>query len=841
MSASRRFLPPLLLLVFAACGGGDGTSAPPGPDLTVVDRVVVMPAAPQLTWLGASVQLDARALNVQGAELNVTLTWSTSDALVAEVSPAGLVTAKGRGEATITAAAGQALGTATIRVSQTPTAIEKVGGDGQHGGAGAVLAQPLVVEVRDQGGSPVAGETLVWTVVSGAGSLESAAAETDAAGRAAATWRLGEAGAQTATAAAGPLTATFAATAVSTPFSVTGIEPEILVEGGEATLTGTGLTAGPATVTVGGIEAVILSAGATQIRFRVPVADCRPPRAVSVAVQLGGEEAALAASVRPAGVLALDVGQGVVFEPGGCIHLGEGPPGREYMLGVLSKAPVATLDPVRIQTMPGLTLAEAVPLGLEGALPLLAPAAGGAYPLATEADPAARAAPLELLEAASIREARAAAKDRIWEASRELLGRRSDLFDRRALAAQDVQAAVPEVGETLSLFAGGACSGRTAINGVVRHVGAHAIWVEDSSNPASGFTSSEWATLDATYSVHVLPTITDNFGAFADVDGNGRLIVLMTRAVNEMAGVLGYVFAGDLYSQSTCSQSNQAEIFYGIAPDPNGTVGNTYTKQQLLDLYPGLIAHEATHVLQFTHLRANKYRWEFEGGATLAEQLVGNRVYGHTSSSNLGYGAWSAGQVWYGDWVTDMALYWGWVGGSNRTSRAPEECSWSGTQQEGNTGPCLTTRAVYGVPSMLYRFLLDLHGPAHTGGEAGLMRALTASTAVGVQALSQHTGQPENVLLASFYSALWADGRIGDWMPSWNVHDVFEGVPEYARLFTYVDTGSTADRQVAVRGGSNAYLHWRPNGGHAPTAVRFRAPGGGILPTHTAFWILRVQ
>jgi hypothetical protein len=449
--------------------------------------------------------------------------------------------------------------------------------------------------------------------------------------------------------------------------------------------------------------------------------------------------------------------------------------------------------------------------------------------------------PFASLEQGELREARARAKAGLWDAQREWIGRRSDLLEAAVDRVADAVASIPVAGQTMTLYAGGSCTASTAVTGIVRHVGQHAIWVEDTTNPAGGLTVEELTALDNTYSTHTLPTITQNFGDFADVDENGRIIVLITRAVNAMQGVLGYVFGGDLFSRSTCPHSNQAEIFYGIAPDPNGAAGTPFPKSRILELYPSLIAHEATHVLQFTNLRANKFRWEFEGGATLAEQLVGNRVYGHDQNSNLGYAAWDVGEVWYYDWVSDLAYYWGYQGASTKVPLAPEQCSWVGTLSEGNSGPCSAGRAVYGVPAMLYRFTLDLHGSGYPGGSAALMRALTGSVAVGINAIVNETGMSSEVLLGSFYAGLWADGRIGDWFTSWNVHDIFEALPATARLVTYYDLGASVERQVSVRGGSNAYLHWRPTGGHTPSALRVRGSAGAVLPAHMAFWILRVQ
>ncbi len=61
-----------------------------------------------------------------------------------------------------------------------PSALEVVSGDGQQGAPGAALAQPLVVEVRDQYGNPLPGAAVTFTVTAGEGRLSGRFAVQDA-------------------------------------------------------------------------------------------------------------------------------------------------------------------------------------------------------------------------------------------------------------------------------------------------------------------------------------------------------------------------------------------------------------------------------------------------------------------------------------------------------------------------------------------------------------------------------------------------------------------------------------------------------------------------------------
>lgn len=64
-------------------------------------------------------------------------------------------------------------------------------GDGQVADAGTDLSEPLIVEVVDGSGDPVANHPVNWRVRAGGGTLGGATAVTDANGRAASQWRLG--------------------------------------------------------------------------------------------------------------------------------------------------------------------------------------------------------------------------------------------------------------------------------------------------------------------------------------------------------------------------------------------------------------------------------------------------------------------------------------------------------------------------------------------------------------------------------------------------------------------------------------------------------------------------
>lgn len=91
---------------------------------TPVASVVMNPTTANLIVGGAPLQLTASPRSASGATLDGrTVTWATSSAAIATVSPSGLVTAVGPGTANITATSDNVVGTAAITVSVNPCAL----------------------------------------------------------------------------------------------------------------------------------------------------------------------------------------------------------------------------------------------------------------------------------------------------------------------------------------------------------------------------------------------------------------------------------------------------------------------------------------------------------------------------------------------------------------------------------------------------------------------------------------------------------------------------------------------------------------------------------------------
>jgi len=738
---------------------------------------------------------DAGGTAISGA----TVTWASSDTTIATVSSAGLVTAVSNGTDTITATSGSARATAEITVN--------------------LAAAPTLDAI-----------TVNWT------------------------------------------------------------------EGAAATITGTGFsaTASSNTITVDGLTASITSASITELQITVPTSACKPSRVVDLVVTVANvsESATTTVGVKPGKTIwDLDVGGGGYTVGGDCLHLAAGSGSEKYIIGIMSSSEAVTSLTAFTQTaIAGTTLAASLAADDAPDIQFTSEDVGyfEAPIIAADNLPAAARAPSQQVfrdpeyEAQML--AHAEAEARRWENWRrteeELILRQAGLA---AMAPGLIQASprpftlLDEIGDTITLkvhTSGNLCTGLYEnVAAVVRYIGTSGIYMEDTGNPLTeSFTAAEYAAWDATFSGTTLPVITNYFGEFVDsipsygvvgdtlgLDADGRIGVLVTKVVNYSENLNGFVSPGDLYATSACAMSNQAEIFYGLAPDPAGLhARGEITKEKVAQDMPSLIAHEVTHILQRTQIiyrgAASKDKWEGEGGATLAEQLVGNAILGHGSGQNLGWTEWLDdyfGDRWYTDWASDLRRYFG-RDETSKVENAPEQCSWLADEDAGNTGPCKGGRDVYGVPATLLRFILDWYGPGYSGGEAALMRDLTNSDYTGYDNLVTTTGASSFAYIQLVFGiSLYLDGRDLGWatpdfgFTSWDITGIVAnsawGDPNYGSLDPYTSSDAEPTSTKSVRGGSTAYLEWEPPSSHAPTSFRIRTPEGDKLPDEMGMWIFRIQ
>lgn len=701
----------------------------------------------------------------------------------------------------------------------------------------------LTATARNSAGDVVSGKTASWSssaptvasVTSGGGLVSGVTAGTAQI---------------TATIDGKSATVTATVTAAGVAPTITGVSPSPLVPGSGATLTGSDLT-GTTQVWVNGVRAVVSAASAAGVQFTVP---CVAPGAAVVVARNGTASSAdFAANVNATPSAAMTVGDFQTLSGMPCLQLGASAIGQTYLVGLQSVSEdVSSLTPVTfgIDVAAGAaaaTLADAPALLRTGS-------AFGAVPpvLIGDTDQAR-------WQAHRRAEHTLRARELAQMTPRFAEGRLAMRTGVAAYSATAVAAAVPAVGDTLRMRYpnpdGNLCDDYVPVTGVVRHVSTRGIFVADTANPANGFTAADYQRFGAVLDDSIYGPQATYFGTPTDLDENQRIIVLLTKEVNEREGILGMVVSADLFPRSTCASSDEGEIYYGRVPDPTGAVGAAYTVEAARLDVPALIAHEMTHIIQFgrrlnvTGATQWQALWEMESQATLAEEVIGHRFTGRQTGQNYDFTvAWencasgSTGIAWYCDKFQDLALYYGFLTATSRAEGAPEQCSWLGRQDQGNDGPCIHQRMVYTGWSFL-RWLSDHYGPA-LGGEEQLHRQMIDNTRAGFATIVSITGQPIEQLLGRWAATLYTDDRYAGvggqlTLPSWNLYDVEQHLNTNARLQPYQHAFADAARNVSVRGGSSAYI--LVSGARAQSAIGMTTQSGAALPAYMRMWVVRVQ
>ena len=312
----------------------------------------------------------------------------------------------------------------------------------------------------------------------------------------------------------------------------------------------------------------------------------------------------------------LAVGEHRLLDPNqdeACIRLpAAGPGGAEYLY-----VPVATAGQ---ETDAGVE----APYGITGSSPVAA-SRQASSPLLSAFRPPLRAAAFHSM----LRE-----RERALSTSAAVA-----LFDQGRVRAS--AAAKPVVGEVRSfqVCASFACDNFVTTTAKARVVADRVAIFVDEAAPAGGYTDPNLADVATLFDDFLYPIDTTAFGTESDIDGNSVLIVLLTQKVNALSPncsntgtvILGYFFGADLLPQSSNNPgSNEAEIFYGLVPDPTNTdcdISEAFARERL----PATFIHEFQHMISFNQHRlirggSSEDTWLNEGLSHFAEELGARRL-----------------------------------------------------------------------------------------------------------------------------------------------------------------------------------------------------------------------
>jgi hypothetical protein len=495
-----------------------------------------------------------------------------------------------------------------------PATIDLVGAsDGQSAPAGGLLPAPLAVDVMGSDGTPAPRAEVRWTIASGAGAtLGDSVTLADGDGRAKVSLRLGSTAGtyavRAALKAASDKRVSFTATATAPPV-ISSIAPSTFTGGDTVVVQGSGFESG-AGVQIAGRPALVLpGGGATALTAIVPI--CLAPGSVSVQVVVrtapsNSVTATVTAATAP---VRLAVGEYASIDPTavtGCARFpAAGPDSVRYLITPQSVSGVPG-DSTTYRLLGDSTLASAA----------LSPRASEPLPLALSFDQHLRE--LEAGYAGLPRPAMAPP------------------------AAGAAAAATLSVGQqrTFRVCSTVTCSKAqdfATVTATLMYVGSHAAIYQDVAAPANGFAGGDFQTLGQLFDSDLYGVDTRAFGVESDVDRNGLVLILFTPVVNKLtlktecatSFVTGFFFSIDIDPAfKKDSRSNQAEVFYAIVPDPQGTASCNFTNPTVRRLVPVTFVHEFQHMISYYHhvlLRggSSEALWLNEGMSHLAEELGG--------------------------------------------------------------------------------------------------------------------------------------------------------------------------------------------------------------------------
>lgn len=500
-------------------------------------------------------------------------------------------------------------------LADAPDVLLVAGGDGQLAPPSTTLPIPLRVSVRRASDdAPSLGATLRWSIVEGFGAqLANQVTVTGSDGIGQNRLSLGSASGayRVRVAAEGGTSVEFRAWAVEPP-RLESIQPAVVEAGGRVRLRGRSFRADPAQnlVLFDGFRGRVVSAADSLLEVEVPA--CLRSRRVVVTVFVG--------SAGSAGV-----------------HLDVGSSGAQPVsLGVGQGRSTDVADGTECQLLAGnatylLVVQSAGSIG------------GGLYGYSLRG---AGAGPPRLASVPMVTPDQKDERSALSESGSSFERRLRDFEDDALRAAEPAalpihgrapSAAVPpRVGERVRFHVLDSAGGFQEVESVARLVSARVALFVDVETPSAAFSEADLQGLASDLDDPVFRIVTDAFGAPSDVDGNERVIILLTPAVNRLtpsasAGYVGGFFFGvDLLP--TRNNSNRAEVLYAMVPDPSGEFGAPRSRELVLGALPAILAHELQHMVHFNErmlvrqAAKNEALWLQEALAQSAETLVGDSL-----------------------------------------------------------------------------------------------------------------------------------------------------------------------------------------------------------------------
>jgi hypothetical protein len=401
----------------------------------------------------------------------------------------------------------------------------------------------------------------------------------------------------------------------------------------------------------------------------------------------------------------------------------------------------------------------------------------------------------------------------------------------------NLSVAVPQVGDLMNINTNSSstCTNPNVRAGRIVAISNRAIIVTDTANPANGFTLPDYEYFGSTFDTLVYPVDTLNFGDPTDIDNNQHVILFFTRAVNELTPpsqnfyVGGFFYSRDLFPKTTdgslqaCPASNFAELFYLLAPDPDGMINqNVRTVDFVRTVTVGTLAHEFQHIINASrHLYVNAsstFEDTFldEGLAHEAEELTFYRASGLAPRQNIAYPLIQSSQKTqtafdnfgsanfrrFREFLTNPLITSPYGSNANITTRG---AIWS----------FLRYAADRRSESESQLWFQLANPPSGVHGLANLTRAITPDISAWIR----------DWTVATYADDFIPGAQPIDVNPSWNIRTMVSAVNDGAWPLLTQQLDATAVTSVSIADGSAAYLRF---------GVAAGAVGGGRIVARAA-------
>lgn len=423
-------------------------------------------------------------------------------------------------------------------------------------------------------------------------------------------------------------------------------------------------------------------------------------------------------------------------------------------------------------------------------------------------------------------------------------------FERRTRSALS---AVPRVSDTLSFRVGNAassnmCTNYRQVRGVVKAVGTRALIVLDTEAPNGGFSASDFQEIATEFDDVVYPVDAQWFGTPTDINGDGKITILFTAAINRLTppGSLGFAggffYSGDLLPRSipsqgyNCESSNEQEIIYLLAPDPNGQInGNRFSLTTARESSRGTTAHELQHLINqgvrqsVSRSATLEVTWLNEGLSHFAEEAVGRAVRRFSDFRRLRYA----------DVLVDLDDYDSYFRQNLLRFRLWMERPDLASPISALAGSQLAPR---GAAWALVRYAID----QYAGVDArAFTRALVAGPQVDVANLEARARVALDQILPGFLVANFADTSATSLearyrYSSWAMRDAMTSLN--GGVFPLRVTTLPADATMSSRSGSGNYFLFARGAAAGPATLRMSPTSGGASAFANArLYVVRVK